>query len=72
MGAFTTLADAVRRMTRKKSLAETMAQELHEAQFAKLQAESAVEYAESIVEYNRRRIERLQMQIRLQVSKGDT
>lgn len=66
-----TMADAVRRLTRKKSLIETMAQELHEAQFAKLQAESAVEYAESIVEYNRRRIERLHMQIHLGVSKGD-
>jgi hypothetical protein len=69
--AFKPLTDAVRTMARKKSLAETMAQELYEAQFAKVRAESAVEYAESIVRYNERRIERLQQRIREEMARGD-
>jgi hypothetical protein len=72
MKVYKPLIDAVRSMTRKKSLAETMAQELYEAQFAKIQAESAVEYAESVVAYNERRIERLQLRIREEVARGNT
>lgn len=72
MQAFKPLTDAVRSVMRKKSLVETMAQELREAQFAKVQAESAVEYAESIVQYNERRIKRLQLRIREEVARGDT
>jgi hypothetical protein len=70
MKAFEPLIDAVRSIWRKKSLAETMAQELYEAQFAKVRAESAVEYAESIVRYNERRIERLQQRIREEMVAG--
>ena len=44
---------------RKPSPMEMIAAELAEAHLAKLEAETAVEYAQSIVDYNVTRIERL-------------
>jgi len=44
---------------RKPSPLEMIAEELAESHLAKLQAETAVEYAQSIVDYNLKRIERL-------------
>jgi hypothetical protein len=44
---------------RKPSPLEMIATELAEAHLSKLEAETAVEYAQSIVDYNTTRIERL-------------
>jgi len=44
---------------RKPSPLEMIAEELAESHLAKLQAETAVEYAQSVVDYNLKRIERL-------------
>jgi hypothetical protein len=44
---------------KKPSPLEVIAAELAEAHLAKLQAETGVEYAQSIVDYNLKRIERL-------------
>jgi hypothetical protein len=44
---------------RKPTPLQVIAEELAEAHLAKLQAETAVEYAQSIVDYNVNRIERL-------------
>jgi hypothetical protein len=51
----TTLTDLLRRPT----LAQTVAAELAQAEREKLQAETAREFAESIVRYNELRIRRL-------------
>jgi len=48
---------------RKPSPLEMIAEELAESHLAKLQAETAVEYAQSIVDYNLKRIERLNARI---------
>jgi hypothetical protein len=44
---------------RKPTPLQVISEELAEAHLAKLQAETAVEYAQSIVDYNVNRIERL-------------
>jgi hypothetical protein len=44
---------------KKPSPLQVIAEELAEAHLAKLQAETGVEYAQSIVDYNLKRIERL-------------
>jgi hypothetical protein len=46
-------------LLRPRTLHEIIAKELREAQLRKLEAESAVEYAKSVVSYNEQRIGRL-------------
>jgi hypothetical protein len=48
---------------RKPSPLEVIATELAEAHLAKLEAETAVEYTQSIVDYNVNRIERLNKRV---------
>jgi hypothetical protein len=49
----------IKELTRPKTISEVIEKELREAQLRKLEAESAVEYAVSVVEYNNKRINRL-------------
>lgn len=46
-----------------KTLIELMMVELKHAQFKKLEAETAAEYAQAIVKYNEQRIKRLEQRI---------
>lgn len=50
----------IKELTRPKTISEVIEKELREAQLRKLEAESAVEYAVSVVQYNDKRINRLQ------------
>lgn len=50
----------LKEMVRHHTLNEIISRELLEAHFKKLEAESAVEYARSIVQYNEQRIKRLE------------
>jgi hypothetical protein len=50
----------IREFMRHHTLNEIISRELLEAHFKKLEAESAVEYARSIVQYNEQRIKRLE------------
>jgi len=49
----------IKELTRPKTISEVIEKELREAQLRKLEAESAVEYAVSVVQYNDKRINRL-------------
>jgi hypothetical protein len=53
------LRDLLKEPFKKPTPLEMIATELAEAHLAKLQAETGVEYAQSIVDYNVTRIERL-------------
>lgn len=53
----------VKDLLRPKTPIETAQKELIEAQLAKMQAETSVEYSQAIVEYNRKRIIRLMQRI---------
>ena len=55
--------DALKVLLRAKTLNEIMAYELREAQLKKLEAESAVEYAKSVVQFNEQRIKRLEQRL---------
>jgi hypothetical protein len=48
---------------RARTLQEIISKELREAQLNKLEAESAVDYAKSVVTYNEQRIGRLQKRL---------
>ena len=48
---------------RARTLQEIISKELREAQLNKLEAETAVEYAKSVVSYNEQRIVRLQKRL---------
>ena len=50
----------IKELTRPKTISEVIEKELREAQLRKLEAESAGEYAVSVVQYNDKRINRLQ------------
>jgi hypothetical protein len=54
----------VKDLLRAKTPIEMVQKELVEAQLAKLQAETAVEYSQAIVNYNEQRIFRLYKRIR--------
>ena len=71
MGTLAPFADALRRLTGKKTLRETMEQELLESSFALLRAQNAVEYAEAIVTYNKAKIGRLQILLLEASIRGD-
>jgi hypothetical protein len=53
------LRELLKEPFKKPTPLQVIAEELAEAHLAKLQAESGVEYAQSIVDYNLNRIERL-------------
>jgi hypothetical protein len=50
----------VRDLIRPRTIQELMTKDLREARISKMQAEQSVEYASSVVEYNRNRIARLE------------
>ena len=53
----------VKDLLRARSPMEMVEKELTEAQLAKLQAETSVEYSQAIVDYNKQRIMRLSKRI---------
>ena len=53
----------VKDLLRTKTPVEMVEKELTEAQLAKLQAETSVEYSQAIVDYNKQRIMRLSKRI---------
>lgn len=57
------LMELLREPFKKPSPMEMIATELADAHLSKLEAETAVEYAQSIVDYNTTRIERLNARI---------
>jgi len=61
----------IREVLRSRTLREIIAKELREAHQKKLEAESAVEYAVSIVQYNEKRIARLQKRLLEHTEEGD-
>ena len=61
----------LREVLRAKTLREIIAKELREAHQKKLEAESGVEYAVSIVQYNEKRIKRLENRLTEHTQEGD-
>ena len=61
----------LREILRAKTIRELIAKELKEAHMKKLEAESGVEYAMSIVQYNERRIKRLEQRLLEHTEEGD-
>jgi DNA-directed RNA polymerase subunit F len=55
-----TLVAFIRDMLRPRTLREIIEIEMRDATLSKMQAEKSLEYATSVVEYNRQRIRRLQ------------
>ena len=53
------IIDFLKDMFRPRTLSEIINKELREAYISKMEAEKALEYATSVVEYNRQRIRRL-------------
>lgn len=54
----------IRDVLRARTLEEIINKELREAYISKMQAEQSLEYATSVVEYNRQRIRRLEERLR--------
>jgi len=71
MGFRDTFGKVMREVTRTKTIREIIAAELREAHKKKLEAESGVEYARSIVQYNEQRIQRLQKRLLEHTEEGD-
>ena len=71
MSAKETFFKVVREIFRTKTIREIIAAELREAHKKKLEAESGVEYAVSIVQYNEQRIQRLQKRLLEHTEEGD-
>jgi len=61
----------LKELTKPKTINEIIAKELREAHLKKLEAESAVEYARSIVQYNEQRIKRLEHRLTEHTQEGD-
>jgi len=57
---------------RARTLQELISKELREAQLNKLEAESAVDYAKSVVTYNEQRIVRLQKRLIEHTTEGES
>jgi hypothetical protein len=55
-----TIIAFIKDMLRPKTLQEIIDIEMREATISKMQAEKSLEYATSVVDYNRQRIRRLQ------------
>ena len=64
-------AKFVKELLKPKTINEIIAKELREAHLKKLEAESAVEYAQSIVQYNQDRIKRLEQRLTEHTTEGD-
>jgi hypothetical protein len=58
-------------MLRPRTLEEIIAKEMREAYLSKMEAEKALEYATSVVDYNRQRIRRLEERAK-ELEKGST
>jgi hypothetical protein len=58
------LVNFLRDVLRPRTLKEIIDKEMREAYLSKLQAEQSLEYATSIVEYNRQRIRRLEEKLK--------
>ena len=54
----------IRDILRPKTLEEIISKEMREAYISKMEAEKALEYATSVVEYNRNRIIRLEERLK--------
>lgn len=54
------LVNFIRDLLRPRTLKELISKEMREAYISKMEAEKALEYATSVVEYNRQRIRRLE------------
>jgi len=50
----------IKDLVKPRSIREVILKEMREAQLRKLEAEAGVEYAASVVQYNERRIKRLE------------
>ena len=50
----------IKDLVKPRSIREVILREIREAQLRKLEAEAGVEYAASVVQYNERRIKRLE------------
>ena len=61
----------IREIIRAKTIYEVIAKELKEAHLKKLEAESGVEYAMSVVQYNEQRIKRLNARLTQHTEEGD-
>lgn len=61
----------VKEILRQRTIREVIAKELKESHLKKLEAESAVEYARSVVMYNEQRIKRLQDRLMEHTEEGD-
>ena len=61
----------IREVIRAKTIHEVIAKELREAHLKKLEAESGVEYAMSIVQYNEKRIKRLEQRLLEHTTEGE-
>ena len=55
-----TLIEFIKDILRPRTLREIIEIEMRDATISKMQAEKSLEYATSVVEYNRQRIRRLQ------------
>ena len=66
-----TTAKFNKELFRPKTINEIIAEELREAHLKKLQAESTVEYARSVVQYNEQRIKRLEQRLLEHTQEGD-
>jgi tRNA(Phe) wybutosine-synthesizing methylase Tyw3 len=55
-----TIIAFVKDMLRPRTLEELIAKEMREAYISKMEAEKALEYATSVVDYNRQRMRRLE------------
>jgi transcriptional regulator NrdR family protein len=71
MGWRETTVKLVKDILRQRTIREVIAKELKESHLRKLEAESAVEYARSIVIYNEQRIKRLQERLTEHTEEGD-
>ena len=58
------LVNFIRDVLRPRTLEEIINKELREAYISKMQAEQSLEYANSVVEYNRQRIRRLEERLK--------
>ena len=59
-----TIIAFIKDMLRPRTLEEIIAKEMREAYLSKMDAEKALEYATSVVDYNRQRIRRLEERVK--------
>lgn len=61
----------VKDVLRAKTIHEVIANELREAHLRKLEAETAAEYADAAIQYNEKRIKRLEARLTEHTEEGD-